>query len=282
MQLSCFADGFVGKIIGEAIWGCAIGAAVSGLIYLLSGFASTVIPYVAAAIVAFLGAYFYNKCLSINLKEQENDEILNPGFEHLELEPLHQAYHPQTNGFDSSIGDRSSAYQKELNDIKRTMWTKAVPVGIITVIGIIYFMFFYTGVRSYHSDSNSAFVSQKVSTAPDFSNGLYGTWVGKIQGNRISIVFQKTASPKEFTFILNGLGNSTEKLKISGTFNPAINELKITKFSAVIETNLDTGIKASGTLNLDNDLIYGDVRFINSRNGDVELSIPINVQYEPK
>lgn len=276
----CFANGFVGKIIGEAIWGCAIGAAISGLLVWLSGLASTFTPYVAAAIVAAMGVHFYNKCFGTSLKEKENDDILNPGFEHLELEPLHEAFHPQTKGFDSSIGDRSAEYQKELNDIKKTIWTKAVPVGIITVVGIIYFMFFCTGAGESHYDSNNAFVSQNEQLAPDFSNGLYGVWVGNLEGQRISIEFEKTANPKEFSFRLKGLGNSTDKIIISGTFNPAINELKVTKFRTFLKSGLGAGSKASGTLNLDNDLIYGNVEITDPQAGDPMISIPINVQYE--
>lgn len=277
----CFADGFAGKIIGEAIWGCAIGAVISGLIVWLSGFASTITPYVAAAIVAVLAAYFYNKCIGTSLKEQENDDILNPGFEHLELEPLHEAYHPQMKGFDSSIGDKSATYQKELNAIKRTMWTKAVPVGIITVVGIIYFMFFYTEVRESHFDSNNAFVSQNEPFAPDFSDGLYGTWVGKIEGRRISIQFEKTTDPKKFSFIMNGLGDGAEKIAFSGEFNPLTNKLKVKNFRVDRNTFGGRGVKASGTLTLDNDLIFGDVDLKDSKDGDGFISVPINVQYEP-
>lgn len=277
----CFADRFVGKIIGEAIWGCAIGAVISGLLVWLSGFASTVTPYVASAIVAVMAVYFYNKCIGTNLKEKENDDILNPGFEHLELEPLHEAYHPQPQGFDSSIGDRSATYQKELNGIKKTMWTKAVPVGIITVVGILYFLFFYTGSSESHYDRDSAYVSQNEQFAPDFSDGLYGTWVGKMEGRRISIQFEKNTDPKKFSFIMSGLGEDEGKIVFSGEFDPLANELKVKTFRVDKNSSFGVGVKASGILTLDNDLIFGDVDLKNPKDGDVFISIPINVQYEP-
>lgn len=277
----CLTDGFVGKIIGEAIWGCAIGAGISFLLVWLSGFASTVTPYAAAFIAAALGVYFYNKCIGARLKEQENSDILNPGFEHLELEPLHEAYHPQAKEFDSSIGDRSEAYQKELNSIKRAMWTKAVPVGIVTIVGILYFLFFYTGDGGSHYNDSNDFVSQNEQSVPDFSDGLYGTWVGTIEGKRISIEFKKTTNPKEFSFLLNESNNSSAKIEFSGTFNPLTNELNVTNFRGTKNSGVAVGVRASGTLNLDNDLIYGNVEIKNPQEGDAMISIPINVQYEP-
>ncbi len=277
----CLADGFVGKIVGEAIWGCAIGAAISGLLVWLSGFASTIIPYVAAVLVAILALYVYNKCIATSLKEKENDDILNPSFEHLELEPLHEAYHPQTKGFDSSIGDRSATYQKDLNDIKKTIWTKAIPIGVITVVGIIYFMFYYEGTIESHNSVDNTFYGQNYHSTPDFSEGLHGKWVGIMEGRRISIQFEETSNPKKFSFIMKGLGDGSEKIKFSGEFNPLTNELEVTNFRVDSNSSFGVGIKASGTLTLDNDLIFGDVNLKNPKDGDVFISIPINVQYEP-
>lgn len=277
----CITDGVVGKIIGEAIWGCAIGAIVSGIIVWLSGFASTITPYVAAAILTALGVYLYNKCFGSNLKEQANNDLLHPGFEHLELEPLHEAYRPQSNNFDSSIGDRTVSYQKELSDIRKTIWLKAIPVGIITVIGIIYFMFMYRpSINSYND--NEFYDSTSTTLTPNFSEGPYGTWVGKIENQNIKIEFEDSQSPKEFSFILKETNNSAEKIIVSGTFDSSTSELQVKKCSITNSSGMKVNLRSSGTLLLDNDLIFGDIEMSDPKGGSTSITLPINVQYEPR
>ncbi len=276
----CFADRLVGKVIGEAICGCLISFVISGIIVWLSGFAVAVTPYIAAAIVVALGVYFYHKCLGSNLKEQENDDLLNPKFEHLELEPLYEAYHPSPDGFDSSIGDRTDEYQKELSSIKKTMWAKAVPIGIITVIGILYFLIFSSSSKpdfSSTSSSNSHSVEQ---TIPDFHNGLFGTWVGRLDGKNIQIEFEQSDSPQDFSFSMSEIGDTSSKIIFSGSFNPSLKELQIRKCR--IPSDITVNIKGTGTLRLNEDKIIGDIEIINPQNGTATVSIAINVQYVPE
>lgn len=276
----CIADGFAGRIIGEAVWGFGLGAAVSVLIEFLSRYASTFTPYIAAALVVALGIYLYNKCIGTNLKEQENDDLLNPGFEHLELEPLHEAYHPTGNTFDSSIGDRTAAYQRELNTVKKTMWTKAIPIGIITIVGIVYFMFLGGNLSNAGGLDQSPDTTTTLDPTFYFSDGLYGKWVGDLEGQRISIQFEKSADPKKFSFSMKGLGDGSEKIIFSGDFDSLNKELKIKHLKVTKNASFGAGLKASGTLTLDKDMIFGDVDLMNPKDGDSFISIPINVQYE--
>lgn len=80
--------------------------------------------------------------------------------------------------------------------------------------------------------------------------------------------------------MLNESNNSSAKIEFSGTFDPSTNELNVTNFSGTMNSGVAVGIRASGTLNLDNDLIYGNVEIKNPEE-DAILSLPINVQYEP-
>lgn len=273
----CFIDGLAGKVIGEAIWGCIIGAIISFVIVWLSSFAATLTPYIAAAIVAAIGIYFYNKCLATNLKEKENDELLNPDFEHLELEPLYEAFHPTSTGFDSSICDRTSDYQKELNSIKKTMWTKALPVGVITVIGIIYFLLAGSPLKTSSDTEFSDSEYEIEKTMPDFSDGLYGTWVGKIDGQNIQIVFEKSDNPRLFTFSFSNVGGSSTRFIFSGKYDSSTNELEVNKCR--VSSELTVKVACSGTLQLDNDRISGDIEIKNPKGGESAMVIPINIQY---
>ena len=213
----CFMTGFAGRIIGEIIWGCIVGAIVSGIIVYLSKFTSTVTPYAAAAIVVALGAYFYTRCIGIRLKEKENDDLLHPDFEHLELEPLHEAYHPNYNGFDSSIGDKTNNYSTYLSQIKKTMWKRAVPVGIITVLSILYFM--NIGPVKSMIDSSSVvekLSSYEINSTPDFSEGLYGSWSGTINNEPALVKFETIGKRYNVKMIIE---QSSSKQEIMGYYH---------------------------------------------------------------
>lgn len=271
----CLADGFVGKVVGEAVVGCIIGAVISCVIVWLSGYAATVTPYIVAAIVAALVFYFYKKCIGVDLKENENDELLNPGFEHLELEPLYEAYHPSSNGFDSSIGDRTADYQKELSRVKKMMWTRAVPVGVITIIGIFYFMVF-------SSPSNPTVYEQAEGieqSGPDFSDGLYGTWVGKLERKNVKVQFEPTDNPQNFSFSMSIDGDESEKSIFYGNYDSSLKILSITKCRVSNRTGLAATVKSTGTLHLKNGSITGDIEIQIPQSEIESVSIPIDVQY---
>ncbi len=268
----CFAGGFSGRIIGEIIWGCIIGAVISGVIVWLSGYAATVIPYIAAAIVAALGWYLYKKCLGANLKEDQNKDLLNPGFEHLELEPLYEAYHPNSDGFDSSIGDRTANYLKELSQIKKTMWKKAVPIGILTIIGIFYF-----SISPSNPDSSNG--SSTEQTMPDFSKGLYGNWVGKLERKNVQVQFEKTDNPQEFSFSMSIDGDKSENPVFSGNYDSSLKKLSIMKCRVSNRSGLAATVKSSGTLHLNNGSITGNIEIQIPQRGVESISMPIDIQY---
>lgn len=273
----CFMDGFVGKIIGEAIWGCIIGAIVSLVVVWASGSFSTLTPYIAAIMIAILGCYVYKKCLVYDLKEKANSFLLTPEFEHTGLEPLYEAYHPNTNGFDSSIGDKTEAYQKELDRIKKIILFRAIPVGIITILGLLY-LFFYTpsAKLSNYENPNPEHTELQVR---DFSNGLSGTWVGKMKSDNIKIVFEKTDSPDRFTMIMSDLKSKDSQLIFKGKFDITVNQLTIQNCEIVNDSGISLKTKAFGTLELTEDKIVGKIDVNIEKSGINSMSLPIDIQY---
>lgn len=252
----CFMTGFAGKIIGEIIWGCIVGAIISYIIVYLSKFTSTITPYAAAAIVAALGMYFYTRCIGIKLKEKENDELLHPDFEHLELEPLHEAYHPNFNGFDSSIGDETNNYSTYLSQINKTMWRRAVPVGIITVLSILYFM----NIGPIKSIVNNSNVTEKLSSygldsKPDFSNGLYGSWSGTINNEPALVRFETMEKRYIAKMIIEQSGLKREFIGYYHVKRGLLEDLKI-----------NGSEKVSGALNLVDNKLAGVITINNQEN----------------
>lgn len=273
----CFMDGFVGKIIGEAIWGCIIGAIVSFVVVWASGSFSTLTPYIAAIIIAILGCYIYKKCLGYNLKEKANSFLLNPEFEHTGLEPLYEAYHPNTNGFDSSIGDKTEAYKKELDRVKKIILFRAIPVGIITILGLLYFFFYAPSAKtSNYEGPNLEHVEQQVR---DFSNGLSGTWVGKMKSDNIKIVFEKTDTPDRFIMKMSDLKSKGPQFIFQGKFDTTVNQLTIQNCEIVNDSGISLKTKAFGTLELTEDKIVGKIDVNIEKSGINSMSLPIDIQY---
>lgn len=254
----CFIDGFAGKIIGEIIWGCIVGAIISLIISYLSNFASTVTPYASAVMVAAIGIYFYTKCIGIKLKERENDYLLNPGFEHLELEPLHEAYHSNGNNFDSSIGDKSNDYNTYLSQIKKIMWRRAVPVGIITILSILYFM----NIGPVRSMIDNSSVVEKMSvyeedSTPDFTDGLYGSWSGTVNNEPALVKFETIGEHVKMT-----LEQSNSKKEIMGDYH--------TRHGLWECLPKNGSEKTSGTLQLTDNKLTGVIT-INSQENNFDL-----------
>ena len=251
----CFIDELAGRIIGEIIWGCIIGAIAAGIISWLSKFASPLAPYIAAAMIAMLAAYFYFKCLGIDLKEKKNGDLLNPDFEHLELEPLHEAFHPNAKGFDSSIGDRTLAYQNELSGVKRTMWRRAIPVGIIAIIGIMYFM----NVASFRSFVNDNLKSFELTSEPDF----YGEWSGNMNYVPVHITFEKTGKRSRFKMTIE---QNDSKWEFVGNYNTQTDKLDIfmTNDSEEVygELELMEDRRILGTISFDGNENLIDVEYV--------------------
>ena len=255
----CFIDGFAGKIIGEIIWGCVVSIIVSAVLSWLSGFASPLAPYVAAAMIGALVAYFYFKCLGVDLKEKMNDDLLDPDFEHMELEPLHEAFHPNANGFDSSIGDRTMAYQNELNSIKKAIWHRAFPVGIIAILGLMYFM----NIASFKSYVDEKIQSYKIAPKPDFSDGLYGEWSGNMNNNPALVIFEKTGKRYLFKMVIKQNDSTWEFVGYYHTKTGVLESLK---------TNDSKDV--SGKLELTEGRIIGMISFDDKEN-------LIDVEYVP-
>lgn len=276
----CIIDGLAGKVIGEAIWGCAIGAVVSLLIVFLSGLVAPFIPYIAASAVIALGIYFYTKCIGRELKENENSDLIDPQFEHLELEPLHEAYHPTGKDFDSSIGDRTATYQTMLNSIKKSMWLRAVPAGIVTIVAIFYFMTKeseFIGLQSDSGDYKESIVQPEF----DASRGLYGQWAGTLVDQPISVTIVKvTGNSDKYEIELYNSKGAEIGSKVIGKFNSAENRFTVQKFE-YFGNNQSITLTASGTLDLEGDKLIGKIQLKNPNksNGVESLTLPLDIQY---
>lgn len=277
----CITDGFAGRIIGEAVWGCLIAAIISFIFVHISGFLLTITPYIAAAAIACIGVYIYCKCIGVDLKENGNKELLYPEFEHLELEPLYEAYHPNTKGFDSSIGDKTSSYQKLLSQIKKTMWIKALPIGLITIVCIFYFVFMaspssskeYTGYNEWKSIENKPMT-------PNFERGLSGSWVGWIKGDNMQVKIEPTSSANIFKMKASDNNSKETSMILTGKFVSEKGELIMNNCEISDESGISLKVKVIGTLKLIGDKISGEIKFKNSKNNSVEsATIPIDIQY---
>lgn len=276
----CIIDGLAGKVIGEAIWGCVIGAVVSLLIVFLSGLVSPFIPYIAASAVIALGICFYTKCIGRDLKENENSDLIDPQFEHLELEPLHEAYHPTGKDFDSSIGDRTATYQTMLNSIKKSMWLRAVPAGIVTIVAIFYFISIED--EEVGAVTDSEYYNESVAQPEfDVSRGLYGQWAGTLVDEPISATIVKSAgSTNKYEIELYSSTGSEIGSRIIGKFDSSEKRFTVQKFEYLGNKQSIT-LTASGILELKGDKLIGTIELKNSNknNGVESLTIPLNIQY---
>ena len=93
------------------------------------------------------------------------------------------------------------------------MWQRALPVGVITIISILYFL---------NIGSSLSFAEKKPSptetvSGPDFSNGLYGTWTGTENDEPVRVVFEKMEEPNQFKMVMNK--NNGSKTEITGNFD---------------------------------------------------------------
>lgn len=261
--LLCFIDGFAGKVIGEIIWGCIIGLVITAIIVGLSQYVATIAPYATTAIIVVLGIFVWGLCFGGGLQEKAKENLLNPDFEHLELEPLHEAYHPNNKGFDSSIGDDTVSYQRDLDNIKNRIRWIAAPIGIVTILGILYFGF----PANFSSRKNEISETAITQSTPDFSNGLSGIWAGKFNSVECECHFEKLDMPHGFSMIISPLKDRRNKMKFAGTFHPETDQLDVENVIMV-----DITIKASGSLELVDNRISGNISYLKEKNIPIELS----------
>ncbi len=262
-------DNIVGGIALVGCFGTIIASLIiCGICYYLP----FIIPYIAGICVFMIGYSIYKSTIGHSVLKKNAIKLLNPDFEHLELEPLHEAYHPNVNGFDSSIYDDSKTYQNELTTLRNRMWSIAIPIGVIAIICLAAYKNPNNKVWSYikkntverlinkdeQTDQEQIQVTNEPSEIPDFSNGLYGTWYGTFQGTETRIKFQKTSNPKEFDMIL---GDHI----FSGVFDYNKKRFSFNKYkdlgSGLSITNTKKNSKnISGSLQLKEDKLYGKVK----------------------
>lgn len=268
----CFADKFVGKLIGEIICGCIIAAILAAIIQWLYRSASSVAPYVASASLLWIGWYFYKTCIKTNLKEYENENLLNPDFEHLELEPLYEAFHPNSKTFDSSIKDESVAYQTYLSQVKKKIGKRAVPIGVITIISIAYFLF-VSLVNSSSYDVNvpsnttvetlSVDKTEYGDASQEMNNStsaLLGNWVGEINGEQYRCHFEMVIDSDEFQMVCSNLANANT-LTFTGYYNAGESQLMVQECKTDYNSGEATTVSSSGTLILREEKIIGTIDF---------------------
>ena len=97
------------------------------------------------------------------------------------------------------------------------MWKRAVPVGIITVLSILYFM--NIGPVKSMIDNSSVvekLSSNEINSTPDFSEGLYGSWSGTINNEPALVKFETIGKRYNVKMIIE---QSSSKQEIMGYYH---------------------------------------------------------------
>lgn len=199
------ADGFAGRLIGEIIMGCILSAIISLLISWVAGYVIMALPYLCAFVLVCMALGFYYVSKGADVKKLAKDDILNPDFEFTDVEPLHEAYHPAADGFRSSLASRTQKCQDEIDGVKKSIRWKALPTGLVCLLGIVFFSFAAPGIDA-----------DEVQPAEiDWSQGPKGTWIGTVNGENARLVFDST--PEEQSCLLS-LENGTN-VRLVGNYD---------------------------------------------------------------
>ena len=140
-----FDDGCLTGIIASAILGFVCSAIVYYALYLALAFIMPFATYIIIAILLLLAWFIYKSCYSKpSLNIRQNAALFNPGFEERVLEPLDYAYNGRDE-FDSSIYDISKDYLDTLKTGRKQLFTRAIPISIVTAALLFFFIQFTSG-----------------------------------------------------------------------------------------------------------------------------------------
>ena len=212
-------------------------------------------------------------------------DLLNVKFDNITKEELLECYQKGllcTPNVDVVVNNHKNkalyeAYKKELDRVKKIILFRAIPVGIITILGLLYFFFYAPSAKtSNYEGPNLEHVEQQVR---DFSNGLSGTWVGKMKSDNIKIVFEKTDTPDRFIMKMSDLKSKGPQFIFQGKFDTTVNQLTIQNCEIVNDSGISLKTKAFGTLELTEDKIVGKIDVNIEKSGINSMSLPIDIQY---
>ena len=170
-----FDDGCLTGIIACGIIGFVCSAIIYYALYLALAFIMPFATYIIIALLLLLAWFIYNSCYrkpSLNIRQ--NAALFSPGFEERVLEPLDYAYNGGDE-FDSSIYDTSKDYLDTLKTGRKQLFTRAIPISIVTAVLLFFFIqYIYGGGFSFGFGKDSAQIEE--------FERLKGQWNGTFDG----------------------------------------------------------------------------------------------------